>query len=640
MSGLAGIVRWDGGPVETAAVDRMLDRIRHRGPHGLHSVVNGSVGLGHAHTAIAAREEGWRQPLASADGARWIVADVRLYNRGELLDRLEGAGCGAEDSDARLLLLAYERWGESMLDEIDGDFAFAIWDGRKRVLFAARDPFGVRPFFFHAGHDALVLASEPKQILVTLARQPPVDDVLVGEYLFQAFRDLGRTFHEGVRRLRPGHALVARAGAVAERRWWQPDPSALLLLDDHREYAERFGALLSEAVARRLQVPGRVLAQLSGGLDSSSVVVCAAELEREGRPGLAQVETVSALYPGTECDESRWIETVTRAVPFRAHSYDPLDEPVVPRLDEQFLALDSPMADLQVGAIHLETGILRARGSRVVLTGLGGDEIADVFHYGQDLARRGRFLSLVAEAWRSRHTSWGSFSEIVIDALRSLAPDAVVAARRRARRNRRAGAPAWMARPFRQFLRQDHPPRPEPEVAGYPSLVQEYAYRWTHYASTVWGLEALEATAARAGFEYRHPFLDRRLVELALSIPYQHRAPAGRSKRLLRDAMGTRLPAEISAREGKTVFDPFMAQVLQRDLPLLRERLGPPGSWIGARWIDPRACDRLLAGLAGARPWTPMAVHAAWAVATLELWERGRGGLQARSTAPWDAPTR
>ena len=146
MSGLAGMINWDGTPVDPIHIELMMRMIEHRGPDGLRWQVKEGIALGHATLALKKGEELQKQPVWLPDKSCGIVADARLYNKDELMSRL-GMVSWFKDSpsDAAILLAAYERWGVECLKNFDGDFAFAIWDGDKNRLFAARDPFGVKP---------------------------------------------------------------------------------------------------------------------------------------------------------------------------------------------------------------------------------------------------------------------------------------------------------------------------------------------------------------------------------------------------------------------------------------------------------------------------------------------------------------
>jgi asparagine synthase (glutamine-hydrolysing) len=620
VSGLAGLLAWDGRPVAASLIERMLERIAHRGPDGRACRTGPGVGLGQARLDLGTRGQGGATPLRDEARGLVIAADARLYDREELARRLGLEG--AAPPDPALLLAAYAKWGEDLLRWVDGDFAFAIWDERRRRLFAARDPFGVKPFFYAYRAGWAAFGSEPKQLLHLPFVRPDLDDLVIGEFLFQKFEDTRHTFFADVRRLRPAHCLVMTAEGVTERRYWNPDPEGELDLGDSREYADVFHHLFRQSVARRLEGARPVGLQLSGGFDSSSVVATAGELQEKGIQRLPPILTLSARFPGLDCDESPYIDAVSRSVPFPHQDFEPLTVPLLEGLEEDFRRIDSPFADLARGLFVHCMRALDERGGRLLVTGIGGDELVHEEHYLHDLARRGRWVALLREARRGSATSWNSWPWLVRDALRSAAPESVKAVYRSLFR-RRYRPPAWADPDFaRAFL--SLPEAPPPATMGFRSLTQEKAFQFLTHPAVGWAIEALEARASHHGVEVRHPFLDRPLAEFVLSIPFSRRAFGGRWKRLLRDAMGERLPSVVRRRPRKTAFSSMERAVLKAAAPRLREAIGVASRWLSTCYVMPEAARRFLeqadtaAGLAVAE------TSGLWRVLCLELWLRSR----------------
>ena len=189
MSGISGIINWDDSPVEKNLLNKMTGIIRHRGPDGLYNEVSSNVGLGYAKLILNKSEAAEKQPLWLPDKSCAIVADARLYNRKQLKDKI-GSLINwyiGEPSDAALILAAYAKWGTDLLDHVDGDFAFAIWDAKRKRVFAAKDPFGVKPFFYYWSPHRFLFGSEAKQILINPNVSVEPDNMIVGEYLFYNF---------------------------------------------------------------------------------------------------------------------------------------------------------------------------------------------------------------------------------------------------------------------------------------------------------------------------------------------------------------------------------------------------------------------------------------------------------------------
>ena len=162
MGGLAGIVHWDRHPVEPLDIKSMLSRISHRGPDGLEHVIHSDTAFGHARLVLCTREKDHSGICWTDDHNVGVVADARIYNRKELIAALE---LPRSASDAEIFLYAYLHWNKNLLDYLDGDFSFAIYDRCKQELFAARDPFAAKPFFYVMFPDRFIFGSEPKQMI-------------------------------------------------------------------------------------------------------------------------------------------------------------------------------------------------------------------------------------------------------------------------------------------------------------------------------------------------------------------------------------------------------------------------------------------------------------------------------------------
>ena len=186
MSGIIGLYHLDGRPAEERILQQMAQAIAHRGPDGIRYWSDGPVGLGHLMLQTTPESARERQPLANADATLCLTVDGRIDNRRELRQALDSNGFPPrDDTDAELLLRAYECWGESCPNRLLGDFAFAIWDARKKQLFCARDYVGVKPFYYHRSAALFAFGSEIRSVLAleTIPRrlnESRVVDFLVG----------------------------------------------------------------------------------------------------------------------------------------------------------------------------------------------------------------------------------------------------------------------------------------------------------------------------------------------------------------------------------------------------------------------------------------------------------------------------
>lgn len=609
--GIGGLVQWRGAPPPAAAGAGLLEPIRHRGLAGVIFEARGPAAMGQAVFRSPRRlEERATSPWGRC-GELAVAADARLFNGPALGRRLDVDGGADRPAVAGLLRAAYRRWGPSFVERLDGEFALAIWDGWRRRLLLARDPFGCRPLFYRVETGRTLFASEPKQILLQPGVTAEPDPLVVGEYLLGRFEELGRTFFRGVRRLRPGHLLLIEAGRGEPRPFWLPQPEEKAAAPDNG--LERFRAGLEGAVNRRLLAGQQNAAHLSGGLDSASIVLSAARDTR--------LTAVSCRFPGLPCDETEYIRQVAAAVPFRHRFVDPLELDPLAGLEEDLWRLDSPFADLQRGQFLALSRAIRDSGARQVLTGLGGDELVLEESYLQDLALRGRWSRLAVEAVRASRFTRDSLGYLLRDALRPVAPPGLRSLYRRLRGRQAWRPPAWAATGFvDEFLAAPEPP-PSPH-AGLASRTQDTILRNVQHPEVCWALEALECRAAERGYLPSHPFLDRGLVETVLAMPFEERIPRGRWKRLLRDGLADRLPRAVRERRDKTIFDSFDRHLLARHFRPIRERLFAGGEWASQRFVTRRGAAALFASCGASGCADPRQRQELWRVATVELWHR------------------
>ncbi|HEY3131845.1 MAG TPA: lasso peptide isopeptide bond-forming cyclase, partial [Acidobacteriota bacterium] len=325
MSAITGVYFMDGRPLDPADLKRMLKTVAHRGPNGSGLWFRGPVGLGHR--MLWTTPESLREtlPLIHQTGDLVITADARIDNREELVSLLNinGRPLG-EIADSELILRAYEKWGDSCPEKLLGDFAFAIWDAKKKLLFCARDHFGVKPFYYYRSDHAFIFASEIKALLSLQEVPRRLNEVRVADYLMSMLEDKEITFYQGILRLQPAHCIsVTREGAQI-RSYWALDPTREIRYNSDGEYADAFREIFTEAVRCRLRSAFPVGSMLSGGLDSSSIVCVARQLLAQ--EGSRQLHTFSATFENVpECDESQFINAVVARNGLQFH-YVPCDQ--------------------------------------------------------------------------------------------------------------------------------------------------------------------------------------------------------------------------------------------------------------------------------------------------------------------------
>jgi len=626
VSGISGSINWDDSPVEKSLLNKMTDIIRHRGPDGLYSEVSGNVGLGYAKLILNKSEAAEKQPLWLPDKSCAIVADVRLYNRKQLRDKIGNLVNWyiGEPSDAALILASYAKWGTNLLDQIDGDFAFSIWDAKRKRVFAAKDPFGVKPFLYYWSPRKFIFGSEAKQILIHREISADPDNMIVGEYLFDNFEDIGKTFYRDVKRLKPSHYILFTRDDFKEIRYWNPDPQETYY-SKPEDYLKRFKELFTEAVYKRLTTSSPVAAHLSGGVDSSSIVVAAGDIYKKNGTKLPNFETISAVFGDLSCDETSFIDAVSNRVPFKNHKFCPLDEPLTDELVADINKIDSPFANMQQGTFFKCAEFISEIDAKVLLTGMGGDELTHEEYYLRDLAVRGKYFRLIYESWTSSRSSWNSFSWLFTDALRAAAPEFVKKIYRGFKKDVTWSAPEWAQKEFVNFY-NGCPEAPILPKMGFKSQTQESAFQFLNFPRVCLALEALECHSAYKGFEVRHPFLDRSLAEFVLSIPFEMRVPNGKWKYLLRESLADELPVEVINRGRKTMFTSYNNSLYKKEQDKLKNLLFDTQEWASSFYISRNESLKLFENFEISNDLDSIKslVESGllWRIATLELWLR------------------
>lgn len=380
MCGICGIIRWDGEPVDEGCVRQMTSLLFHRGPddEGFH--ISGEVGLGFRRLSIIDLSGG-RQPMTNEDGTVHVVFNGEIYNFKNLRDQLERRGHAFRTvSDTESLLHGYEEWGEDVVHRLQGMFAFAVWDARRRRLFMARDRLGIKPLFYAPLPGAIAFASEIKCLL----KVPGVDRALntraVLDYFSLLYIPTRQRIYEGIEQLMPGEFLTAADGRVRVSRYWQPQwrPQAALTGED---WCRALQEQLHRSVEAHLVADVPVGLWLSGGIDSSAV----AAAMRHVLSG--EVLSFSAGFDVPGYDETAHALAVSRHLGTR-HEMLPMDASTLDRLPQLLWFLDEPFADPTILPTYLLSRRTRER-VKVVLSGEGGDELFGGYtHYqGMQLNR-------------------------------------------------------------------------------------------------------------------------------------------------------------------------------------------------------------------------------------------------------------
>ncbi|CDX12915.1 Asparagine synthase [Mesorhizobium sp. SOD10] len=561
MSGVAGIVHGDNGrPAGAGDVQEMLSRMRHRARDGSSWWTEGSVALGHAW--LDTTGEDGPGPLTMAGGKLAITADCRLDNRDELLARL-----GLRDramADAVLIMRAYLKWGEACPTYLQGDFAFAIWDGERQALFCARDHFGVKPFYYHSTGRRFAFASEIGPILALDGVGRRLSEHQISGFLAGLPDDPQATPYAEIFRLPARHSMMVADRQVMLRRYWQIEPSQR---PPRSDAAEEFRHLFAQSVENRMRGTPAVGAMLSGGLDSSSIA-CLAGLRAAAKRN-PKLKTFSLVFDkGSSMDEKPFIDAVVADNPLDATliavgNYAPFAE-FERMLEEQEGTFLAPGLSL-TRDLYRTAG---AKGVKVLLDGHGGDEVVSQGHgHLHELANAGRWLELWRELRSAADTYGEGMLSLYFKFLTIYGPAWRIARMRSMARRfvgKVRGRPAPAARAAWAGL-------VNPELARRTDLAERFhrsgympaavtasealTHRWLLSNGLVpHAFEVLDKAAASFGVEPRYPFWDKPLVEFCLALPGEEKLRDGFGRHVLRRAMQGVLPPAVQWRRDKIDF--------------------------------------------------------------------------------------
>lgn len=565
----------------------MTVAMAHRGPDAegflLNDVRAPNVAVGMRRLSIIDLPGG-QQPIWNESGDVAVVFNGEIYNYRELRERLSAAGHKFKtDSDTETLVHGWEEWGEDLLNELRGMFAFALVDLRKLfatvpVMFLARDPLGIKPLYYAQTEKGFLFASEVRALLASGALRHKVSaDALTAYLLFGSISE-PVTLVEGAYSLPPGHRLLLhvpeRRRAPRARPWWDPTRSAAARDPKHprmfRSAAPRVRGLLEDAVRSHLVADVPVGLFLSSGLDSGALAAFASGAQKG-------IQSFTLSFPDTPYDEAPLARVIAQHTG-TTHTEVPLNgKDMLARLDEAVAALDQPTMD---GInTYFVSWAARQVGLKVALSGLGGDELFAGYSTFSDTAKLAR-LGLV-----SRFVP-GAFRRISAPLVNSLL------AHRGSRDAARKASDAWMTpdvlpHPY-FFTRLLFPPSElrrlvdpryrrstvasdgasldptwlgwleqtaDQAVGAEPVAATSWLEMRTYMASTL--LRDTDSVSMARSLEVRVPLLDTPLVEFVSALPDAARVQAGRPKALLRAALDGLLPARILERKKRTFTLPW-----------------------------------------------------------------------------------
>src|SRR5919199_1023580 len=523
---------------------RMVEALRHRGPDGEAVRRVGAATLVHTRLAII-DVAGGDQPLGSEDGAVWAIVNGEIYNHRALRRELERRGHRfSTRSDSEVVVHAYEEHGPNCARQLNGIFAFALWDERERRLVAARDPFGVKPLYWWSDGRRLALASEVGALLDAGLVTPEVDRLALDHYLACRMVPAPRTLFAGVRKLPPASLLIAPDEGPPRVLTYREPPAETIADPQPGELAHELAERFTDAVERQMMSDVPYGAFLSGGVDSAAVV--AAMARRSEQP--PATFTIGFPGHGSTLDEREYAAASARAIGARHRDTAMAETDYLAELARCIPRLEEPCGIPSAPAL-LQLSRFASGSVKVVLAGQGADE---------------------------PHGGYGRHQAAAV--LRHL-----------------ARVPSPLARPLQAEASAERLHLAEGilgDVAGR-DLLDQALYLDARMFLPDGILICNDKLSMAAGLELRVPFLDLELMRFVERIPARLRVRPGGGKALHRRAMRELLPREITERPKHgfaTPYDRWLRESLGEEV----NRRYARGSAL-AELIDPAAVSLLIA---------------------------------------------
>jgi asparagine synthase (glutamine-hydrolysing) len=550
MSAITGIFNRNGRSVRFEQIKKMNKTLSHRGPDGNCVWFNDFVALGHQMLHSTPESINEKLPFTEEKSGLTITADARIDNRPILAPLL-----GIEDKksvpDSIFILKSYQKWGENCSNKLLGDFAFVIWDEENQKLFCARDHMGIKPFYYYSDEDIFLFSTEIKAIFSNSNVPKKLNKTKAALYLMN-FPHQDFTFYDNVFSLRPAHSLTLTSDNTNLKRYWKLDPDLRTNLNSEEEYLTEFRNLFAEAIKCRLRSNHPIGFDLSGGLDSSSIVCMSKNIAS------TKINTFSMVFDEiSDSDESAYIKKVIEkggidAFFVNGDEIDPLNN-----IKSILWHIEQPLYTPNIAIIWKKYEKMQGKNIRVLLSGQGGDQCISLGrNYFKDLFINFEWGKMISELSLNSDVIKGSKSRIFFN--KALLPtifDFVPFYFFKKQLYRRLFSK-------KNFLNQEFSRKinlEQYEKEFYQNYYTADTGRKTHYFSLTYPVQSLfewiDLATAAFSIEPRYPYFDKRLIEFCYGLPADLKFKNGWNRYIQRRAMENILPREIQWRNNKTGYD-------------------------------------------------------------------------------------
>jgi asparagine synthase (glutamine-hydrolysing) len=596
MSGIAGIIHFDGKPVEPGLIEKMTSAMAHRGPDGINHWRKGPVALGHCMLRTTPESLEEHQPVTNEDERLVLVMDGRVDNWEDLRRELLGRGAVLRNrSDAELVLRAYEIWGQDFLAHIDGDFALAIWDDRRQEVFCARDRIGNKPLHYHWNGRTFAFSSGANSILNLPWVSETVNDGMLAEFLAFEWFSRDQSLWQGVFRLIPAHWLTIDHRGPRRRKYWDPNLGKALPYTSDQEYIEHYHALLLDVVARMSRSHHTVAYHVSGGLDSSAIFCVAEHLHRSGSLPAPSIDAYTLAFADDSAgDDLRYARAIG------AYLGKHIKEIPPSRLPNSSFTENADIGRTFPGYPNASMffGIrdkIASDGIRALLTGEGGDEFlqGSRAYYADELVEH-RWSNLLAclrcdlslfglpttMHWFMRYGVYLSLPVRLQGVMRGIF---------RRLRGTPSNDPYWLSPQMLGLIKKRREDFGACAVRKQEGFGQHELRIALEHPFVDHIIEGDDYSSARVGIETRHPLRSSKIIEFAFATPERLRLRGSRGKYIHAQALGKLMPQAVLDRIDKGEFSVVFRENLDRMEALLTNELPRER----AEWIEKEGITRL-----------------------------------------------
>ena len=613
MCGIFGVIN---KKIDKDLADKCVDRMAHRGPDGRGVWQEKGTTLGHRRLAILDLSENGTQPMTYDDGRYVLVFNGEIFNFLEIRDELRDKGYDFKsDSDSEVLLASYKEWREKCLDRFNGMWAFLIWDRKEERLFVSRDRFGVKPLFYVRLDDGgLAFGSEMKVITPLMNEVKPNRPLVTDPGRIVFYESTDECVIEGIKRFPAGSYAYADKDGMNITRWWDTLDNLVSVPAEYEEQVEMLRDLFLDACRLRMRSDVTIGTALSGGLDSSATICSMAHLagtEADIRMNKDWQHAYVATFPGTTMDESSYARMVTDHLGINSTFVEIDPTRAIDKLDDHIYLFEDVYLTSPIPMMLLY-GALREDHTLVTIDGHGADELFggytfDFIHALKD-ARGSSERDMVLDAYIGSFPKDGSNIS-----LKSTSKSSVYL--------------NYLKRSVKDRLRRGQESYKKVRAEGHPAYenmdtLNKILYASSHETILPTLLRNYDRYSMANSVEIRMPFMDYRIVTLAMSLGWKSKLHGGYSKSIVRDAMAPYMPHDIAYRRTKIGFNTPIVEWMKGPLKEYFTDVISSDSFKNCTLIDPASVSAKITQVINDPAATFAQGEQAWSALYPYLWEK------------------